>query len=73
MILSSTQAEATANAMAHLNNVAGQLMVRIGEIEIDALYDSVRVSRMDKPGGLLRVETEVYTSQADFCTTYGLQ
>lgn len=75
LILNKDQAEAVANAMAHLNNVGAtaqiwmapgsDISVRIGEVR---LRISKRLASCKRP-----YEEEDYPTQYDFLVAYGLE
>lgn len=66
-ILNQAQAEAVYSAMCALNNVGGRIAANIGVINV---YESIDGwVQVTSPG----LPTEVYATQSEFATAYGLQ
>lgn len=73
LILSSSQANALANVFAHLNNVGGKFKridLTLGVYVLNT-PQGFKVCRYN-PGGVLVSKTEIYKTQHDFLTAYGL-
>jgi len=74
MILTTAQANAVINAMAHLNNVGcDRIQLDIGAILVDGSDGMVSILQNDRPNGLIRIAREYYDTQADFAAAYGLE
>lgn len=78
MILTNTQAEAVANAFAHLNNVGGRLHARIATHDPRTVIhvaegpdDRISVYSGDRIGNPCGPH-EAYKSQAAFTAAYGI-